>query len=642
MESIVLDLPTLAIIIIISNIIQLAVLYIQYKLNDTYKGIGLWTVGSLLLSLGIISNYFRYDEQLLLYILVISNFLYVIGLAAWWIGTNRFFNYKYRPLWLFIFCGITLLFSILTIFPRTHIALHRINISIAIAVLSLALSWRFYKASIPCIRSSTIFLAILFLFNGLFSMLSSIPFLNTADTFAGVIYPGIQSITYIVIFITGILWIFSIIIMINQRLVSENMNMLKNQEVLFSTSPDSVLITRLKDGNFIKINEGFTNITGYSQEEVFEKTTLELDLWVHPKDRKNFVKHLNKNGAIENFEYEFRKKNNVTFTGLVSARVIDYQNEPHIISVIHDITNRKIDEEKFRMLFELSPIGLSMVDNENGNFLEVNEALLEMTGYTREEFLKLTYWDITPEDYDELEAKQMKNILETGFFGPNEKEYFRKDGTRFNVSISGVLVKGPQGQSINWGFIEDITERKKLQCELRRQATTDELTGLFNRRHFYELAQIEFKRSIRNFHPVTIAMFDLDNLKFYNDNFGHSFGDKALITFAEQCNTNIRDIDVFARHGGDEFVLLLPETSIEEAEIVVERIRKIVCQSFIQVDEKKFNLSASIGLATLEHRNNTLDEVMARADTALYMAKDEGKNCIVSKYDSDFRWPVQQ
>jgi diguanylate cyclase (GGDEF)-like protein/PAS domain S-box-containing protein len=642
MESIVLDLPTLAIIISISNVIQLAVLYIQYKLNDTYKGIGLWTVGSLLLSLGIISNYFRYDEQLLHYILVISNFLYVFGLAVWWIGTNRFFNYECRPLWLFSFCGVVLLISIFTIFPNPNLSLHRINISIAIAVLSIALSWRFYQVNISGIRSSTLFLAILFLINGIFSLLSSIPFLSNLSTLPGSIHTGVQSITYIVIFITGILWIFGIIIMINQRLVSENMNMLKNQEILFNTSPDSVLITRLKDGNFVKINEGFTNMTGYTEDEVLEKSTLDLDIWAQPTDRKDFVKHLKQNGAIENFEYEFRKKDNTLLSGLLSARVIDYQGEPHIISVIHDITDRKIDEEKFRMLFERSPIGLSMVDNDNGKFLEVNEALLEMTGYTREEFLELTYWDITPEDYDELEAKQMKDILETGFFGPNEKEYFRKDGTRFNVSISGVLVKGPQGQSINWGFIEDITERKKLQCELRRQATTDELTGLFNRRHFYELAQIEFKRSIRNFHPVTIAMFDLDNLKFYNDNFGHNFGDKALITFAEQCNANLREIDIFARHGGDEFVLLLPETGIEEAEIVVERIRKIINQSTIKVDEKEFNLSSSIGLATLEHRNDTLDEVMARADAALYMAKDKGKNCVISKYDSDFRWPVQQ
>jgi diguanylate cyclase (GGDEF)-like protein/PAS domain S-box-containing protein len=642
MKPFVVDLPTLAIIISITSIIQVSVLYFQYKFNNEYKGIGIWTIGSVFLSLGIFTNFFRFDERMFKFVIVVSNVFYITGMALWWIGTNRFFDKVCRLKWLVLFWVIIVINSILTTAPNINFPLHRLNISIGIGVLILAMAWRFLTINNPKIRGIALPLGLLFLFNGIFSLLSCIPFFLPEHNIHFLSESGIQAITYVVIFISGILWIFGVVMLINQRLITEKNEMLKNQGILFNTSPDAILITRLADGRFVGANEGFTNLTEYTFDEVLEKTTLALDIWVNPENRKEFVKELEKSGMVQTLEYDFRKKNNSIMTGLISARVIDYQNEPHIISVIHDITNRKIADKKFRMLFELSPVGLSMVDNNTGKFLEVNQALLEMTGYTKDEFLQLSYWDITPEEYRELEQEQMKDITETGFFGPNEKEYIRKDGSRFQISISGVLVKDPAGNNINWGFIEDITERKKLQAELKIQATTDELTGLYNRRYFLHLARKEINRSIRNFHPVSVAIFDLDRLKFFNDSFGHNVGDLALTTFAKQCLSNLREIDIFARYGGDEFALLLPETAVEEAEIVLERIRKVIHQTAIEVEGKAFNITTSMGLATLEHRNDTLDEVLARADAALYQAKEKGKNCIVTKHDSDFTWPVHQ
>jgi PAS domain S-box-containing protein len=126
-------------------------------------------------------------------------------------------------------------------------------------------------------------------------------------------------------------------------------------------------------------------------------------------------------------------------------------------------------ENKFRMLFELSPVGMALVDHGTGNFLEVNEAVLRPTGYTQAEFLKLSYWEITPQEYEAQELQQIRDLNETGHFGPNEKEYIRKDGSRFPIAISGAMFGAVNEQPVVWGVIEDITKRKEAEHALQQQ-----------------------------------------------------------------------------------------------------------------------------------------------------------------------------
>ncbi len=124
---------------------------------------------------------------------------------------------------------------------------------------------------------------------------------------------------------------------------------------------------------------------------------------------------------------------------------------------------------KFKMLFEQSPVGMALVDHETGDFLEVNQPILKATGYSKEEFLKLSYWDITPREYEAQEIKQIEDLNEVGHFGPNLKEYIRKDGSRFPISISGALFTDPKGKKVVWGIIEDITERKQAEEKIHQQ-----------------------------------------------------------------------------------------------------------------------------------------------------------------------------
>ena len=149
------------------------------------------------------------------------------------------------------------------------------------------------------------------------------------------------------------------------------------------------------------------------------------------------------------------------------------------IGMVHDITERKraeevlrMSEERFRTLHALSPIAIVLNRLDNGQFLESNQALWDMTGYTEEEFRSLSYWDITPTEYQEMEARQLELLHTVGRYGPYEKEYIRKDGSRFPVLLSGVRIKDPSGTDLIYSVIQDITELKAKEQALRELNAT--------------------------------------------------------------------------------------------------------------------------------------------------------------------------
>ncbi len=171
----------------------------------------------------------------------------------------------------------------------------------------------------------------------------------------------------------------------------------------------------------------------------------------------------------------------------------------------------------------------------------------------------------------------------------------------------------------------DITERKRLEADLQRQAITDELTGVYNRRHFFQLASDELKRATRLHHTLTIALIDLDHFKEINDTHGHLIGDQALLALMHVCRKTLREIDVLARFGGDEFILLFPETIHQHAYECVERIRQALVP--MNLSGTRVSITISAGLAGLDSGEDTLELLLARADQALYQAKAAGRNC---------------
>ncbi len=174
--------------------------------------------------------------------------------------------------------------------------------------------------------------------------------------------------------------------------------------------------------------------------------------------------------------------------------------------------------------------------------------------------------------------------------------------------------------------LRNITEHNRLKAELQILATTDVLTGIVNRRQFLALASRELKRAARLHHPLALAMLDMDGLKHINDTHGHAAGDQVLVAFTDTCRKNIREIDVFARVGGDEFVVLLPETEREEAYKAVERVQLALAAQPVYLGGQPVIVTFSAGITSMTDMVESLDELLARADSALYRAKAAGRN----------------
>ncbi len=173
----------------------------------------------------------------------------------------------------------------------------------------------------------------------------------------------------------------------------------------------------------------------------------------------------------------------------------------------------------------------------------------------------------------------------------------------------------------------------ELYEETKYLATIDDLTGSFNRRHLFELGERELKRHHRLRHPFSVLMFDIDKFKTVNDQYGHAIGDEVLRVLCQRAVLQTREIDILGRYGGEEFALLLPETSRKEALEIAERLRLAALEP-MQLDSLELQVSISIGVAEAGS-DQSLSHLLQRADTALYEAKNSGRNCVVASEGSD-------
>jgi diguanylate cyclase (GGDEF)-like protein len=175
--------------------------------------------------------------------------------------------------------------------------------------------------------------------------------------------------------------------------------------------------------------------------------------------------------------------------------------------------------------------------------------------------------------------------------------------------------------------LHDITEMKHLMQQLQDLATQDGLTGVFNRRYFNELASREISRAIRYQDCIALIMLDLDHFKMVNDSYGHAAGDAVLISIAKLCYGTIRITDIFGRHGGEEFVIFLPETNFQAAMALAERLRATIEQARIIYKDNSITITASFGVVGVEPPSKiTLDDLLLYADKSVYEAKEKGRN----------------
>jgi diguanylate cyclase (GGDEF)-like protein len=181
------------------------------------------------------------------------------------------------------------------------------------------------------------------------------------------------------------------------------------------------------------------------------------------------------------------------------------------------------------------------------------------------------------------------------------------------------------GRMLVYANVTDLVEQTERLKEL---ATVDGMTGLFNRRHFLSLAEMEWSRHRRHGRPISILMLDIDRFKSINDRFGHHAGDHVIVTIAELCRHEKRNSDVVARFGGEEFLLLLPETQLTQARQFAERLRRAVEVCDLSTAAHVIRATVSIGVAEATSTMETIFHLIKAADHALYTAKNAGRNCV--------------
>ena len=255
---------------------------------------------------------------------------------------------------------------------------------------------------------------------------------------------------------------------------------------------------------------------------------------------------------------------NRVIAGLICSRIATVERETSAILAEA--------QERFSTAFEHAPIGMAILGLDD-RWLSVNPAFCAITGYSRSELLERTIGSLThPDDLEETEAK-VQRLIATGRSYQVEKRYIHALGHVVWISATGSLVRNQAEEPLYLVCqVQDISERKHREVELRWQAERDSLTGLWNRHRFdQELARC---RNLAERHGVTSAviLLDLDKLKVINDTYGHGGGDEALRRVAEVLTGGVRVSDVAARYGGDEFAVVLPHTSREVGADLARRL----------------------------------------------------------------------
>lgn len=282
------------------------------------------------------------------------------------------------------------------------------------------------------------------------------------------------------------------------------------------------------------------------------------------------------------------------------------------------VARRARADERARHFFDLSRDMLCTA-NTDGYFVELNEAWTRYLGYSLEELRSIPFIErVHPDDRErtEAEAAALFEGAETLHF---ENRYLAKDGTWHWMRWSAQL---SPDESLIYGRAADVTEVKRIEAEreellgqVQEMARQDSLTGLPNRRALEEMLPREMARARRSLSPLCLALIDIDHFKQYNDTHGHLAGDEVLRACARAWDSALRAEDTIVRFGGEEFLVLLPDTAAEEAAEIIERLRM----------KTPMGQSCSAGLACWDYAES-IDELLRRADQALYLAKAGGRN----------------
>ena len=409
---------------------------------------------------------------------------------------------------------------------------------------------------------------------------------------------------------------------------------------LFNQATVGVAQVDSATGQFVRVNQRYADILGYSPQELVGMTFQSL---THPDDLAADLAHVRRlqSGDVPEYRLEKRyihKDGHEVWGDLTVSSMWASGSAPgYHIAVVQDITARKrmeenlrANEQRLRGILERLPMGLCLVQDD-GLISFRNARYVQICGYTQEEVPDTnTWWQRAYPDATEREAIRQRQLdtLHQGIIPLAEYTIRCADGKYKPVEISGIFVEG--GRLIT---MQDLSERKAAEEEINQLAYYDPLTRLPNRRLLMDRLQQALATSARHHRSGALLMLDLDNFKTVNETRGHDRGDALLLQVAHRLRSCVHEDDTVARQGGDEFVVVLedlgdsPEEAAARAEDVGQRILGVLREPY-KIDGDAHHSSLSMGVTIYSGTRETVDELLKRADLALYQAKNAGRDTL--------------
>ncbi len=364
-------------------------------------------------------------------------------------------------------------------------------------------------------------------------------------------------------------------------------------------------------------------VVGHTVQEMHERYHLD------PGRFQNAAEILGKDGDYA-FSFERKKRGRAM---QIEGRMSCIRDQDGItvgfVLMCRDITKQKTleaklkeSEQQFRSLTEHSLTGVALAQD---HFIYINPVFREITEYTADELMSVNPVELVHPEYREKVRQLLtRRVLNKKRPISSTMKIVTKDGNEKWVELraNAVQHRGTPAVLIN---LSDMTERKRLEEQLKNAATIDRLTGVCNRQTFETELIREVKRSLRHHTQFSLIMADIDNFKNINDTYGHQVGDYVLATIAQLVKKNIRGYDTLGRWGGEEFMILAPESPLKSAVYLAEKLKVLIEQNLFRTVTK---VTASFGVA--QFADESPDNLVKRVDDALYVAKSNGRNRVES------------
>jgi diguanylate cyclase (GGDEF)-like protein/PAS domain S-box-containing protein len=402
---------------------------------------------------------------------------------------------------------------------------------------------------------------------------------------------------------------------------------------IFETIEDGYIVTDM-DGVIQMVNPATCAHLGYSESELVGQSM--AGLYADDNERARFVMTLDATGAARGRQLTAIRKDGARLIVEVSAHLVRDESGRAVAKegTFRDITKRieadmqlREREKQYRALFENNHAIMLLVDPKTGRIVDANPAAVHFYGYPAEKLRAMAFSDINAQDETAIFKEMVDSRREKRAYFIHRHRLADGDIRDVEVYSGPIMV---QGNQLLYSVIHDITERVRLEREMKRLATTDNLTGAANRHEFFRMADLELRRAKRYGHALTVIMLDIDYFKSINDTHGHQAGDAVLKALSALVRAALRDTDIFGRLGGEEFAAVLPETDIQGGVPVAERLRRELAGLTVRLRDAALRFTVSIGVSEVRPSDRLIEDTINRADEALYKAKRMGRNRVES------------